>query len=210
MFSFRRKPKKPEEPPPIRSSPSLPDLKNTVQGNIPWPEDLVDVAAIRKEEAEEDINSVAAMTEESHGAGRGNGRSSVQGAARISFSKGREPVMFHKPFFRAPEESSSRNGVPTPGFASSSTGEAVSIAADGSKAPISSFYMSMATPPAALDQMRRKKYVRRAKTEGMTGSRVGQRRAKVPPTFNIMASGPFQMTSDRDVEILSSLLGCWW
>lgn len=152
------------------------------------------MAAIRKLESDEESDSVVAMTEASHGVGQGNGRPSIvsvghQGAARISFSRGREPVMFHKPFFRAPEDSSSRIGVPTPGFASSSTGEAIVTAADGTKAPISSFYMSMATPPEALNQMRKKKYVRKEKTDSVTGSRLGQRRAKVPPTFNIMVSG---------------------
>ncbi|KAF5360630.1 hypothetical protein D9756_004902 [Leucocoprinus leucothites] len=192
MFSFRRKPKKPEEPSPIRTSPSLPDLKNTVQGHIPWPEDLVDVAAIRKLEEDEEIDSVAAMTETTHMGGEGTGRPSVvghQGATRVSFSAGREPVMFHKPFFRNPADSFSRNGVPTSAFASSSTGEADVTTADGTKAPISSFYMSMAIPPEALNQMRKKTYERKEKTESLTGSRVGQRRMKVPPTFNIMVVG---------------------
>lgn len=182
MFSFRRKPKKAEELSPIRTSPSLPDLKNTVQGSIPWPEDLVDVAAIRKLEADEEVDSVTAMTEESHVGGRPSVASvRHQGAARVSFSGGREPVMFHKPFFR---NTNSSIGVPTPGFASSSTGEAV--AANDTNAPISSFYMAMATPPEALNQMRKRKYEKKEKSESVTGSRVGQRRAKVPPTFNIM------------------------
>lgn len=193
MFSFRRKPKKHEEPPPIPTSPSLPDLKKTVQ-EIPWPEDLVDVDAIRKhkeEEQDEDNNtdavSVTAITEDSHA---GIGRPSVasvrtKGAAsRISFTTGREPVMFHKPFYRYPD-SSSGIGVPTPAFASSSTGEA-SVAADGTTAPISSFYMTLATPPEALNQMRKKRYERTEKTD--TSTKPSQRRAKVPPTFNIMVS----------------------
>jgi len=53
MFSFRRKPKKEPEAPQIRTSPSLPEL-NT-QG-IPWPEDLVDIAAIRQTPPPEDIH----------------------------------------------------------------------------------------------------------------------------------------------------------
>lgn len=190
MFSFRRKPKKPEEPPPIRTSPSLPDLKDTVQGTIPWPEDLVDVDAIRKLEEDEEVVSVTATTEEFHGGGEGRpsvASARTKGAAKISFTAGREPVMFHKPFFRYPD--SSRIGVPTSGFASSSTGEAV--AEDGTKAPISSFYMAMATPPEALNEMRKKKYERKEKTESVTGSRLGQRRARVPPTFNIMVSRVF-------------------
>jgi hypothetical protein len=46
MFTFRRKPKKEPESPRIRTSPSLPELNS--QG-IPWPEDLVDINAIRQE-----------------------------------------------------------------------------------------------------------------------------------------------------------------
>ncbi|KAF9450588.1 hypothetical protein P691DRAFT_773844 [Macrolepiota fuliginosa MF-IS2] len=192
MFSFRRKPKKPEEPPPIRTSPSLPDLK-TAQGTIPWPEDLVDVAAIRNLDDDEETLSVHAATEDSHALGNGVGRPSVasvrtKGAARTSFTAGSpEPVMFHRPFFRYNADSSSRIGVPTPGFASSSTGEATALA-DGTKAPISSFYMSMATPPEALNEMRKRKYERKERSEG-AGTRVGQRRARVPPTFNIMVAG---------------------
>ncbi|XP_006462579.1 hypothetical protein AGABI2DRAFT_152018 [Agaricus bisporus var. bisporus H97] len=187
MFSFRRKPKKSEETSPIRTSPSLPDLK-TVQGSIPWPEDLVDVAAIRRFDAEDEANSLMATTEESsHGGGGGttaNGRPSVastnrvQGATRISFSAGRDPVKFHKPFFRP-------TTVPTPG--SSSTVGAGGV--DDTKAPISSFYMAMATPAEALNQMRKKRYEKKEKSEHSVGSKIGQRRAKIPPAFNIMVAG---------------------
>lgn len=45
MFSFRRKPKKSQDDTRIRTSPSLPELHS--QG-IPWPENLVDVDAIRQ------------------------------------------------------------------------------------------------------------------------------------------------------------------
>lgn len=192
MFSFRRKPKKSEETSPIRTSPSLPDLK-TVQGSIPWPEDLVDVAAIRRFDAEDEANSVMATTEESsHGGGGGsggttaNGRPSVastnrvQGATRISFSAGRDPVKFHKPFFRP-------TTVPTPG--SSSTVGAGGV--DDTKAPISSFYMAMATPAEALNQMRKKRYEKKEKSEHSVGSKIGQRRAKIPPAFNIMVCYSF-------------------
>jgi len=94
MFSFRRKPKKPEEPPPIRASPSLPDLKNMVQGDIPWPEDLVNMAAIRNLEGDEESDPIASMTETTH---ESNGRSSAvsivhQGAARIFILMDQEPV----------------------------------------------------------------------------------------------------------------------
>jgi hypothetical protein len=179
MFSFKRKPKKPEETSPIRTSPSLPDLK-TAQGSIPWPEDLVDVAAMRKFDAEDEGTSVMAATEESSGRGT-NGRPSVashnraQGATRISFSRGRDPVMFHKPFIHP-------TTVPTPG-SSSTVG---TVDADDTKAPISSFYMAMATPAEALNQMRKKRYEKKEKSENAVGSKIGLRRGKVPPAFNIM------------------------
>lgn len=97
MFSFRRKPKKPEEPPPIRASPSLPDLKNMVQGDIPWPEDLVNIAAIRNLEGDEEGDPIASMTEATHIGDESNGRSSAvsivhQGTARIFILMDQEPV----------------------------------------------------------------------------------------------------------------------
>lgn len=73
MFSFRRKPKKAPETPLIRT-PSLPELNS--QG-IPWPEDLVDIRAIRQEPLPEVVPS--------------------QGATKTSF-QGPTPIPFHKPF----------------------------------------------------------------------------------------------------------------
>jgi len=84
MFSFRRKPKQEPESPRIRTSPSLPELNS--QG-IPWPEDLVDIAAIR-----EDPPPDAAPT---------------QGAAKTSF-QGQAPIPFHKPF--RPSTGSAQDG----------------------------------------------------------------------------------------------------
>ena len=84
MFSFRRRPSKKEqdsdETPQLKSSPSLPKLPS--QG-IPWPETLVDVAAIRQESSPEER--------------------STQGATKTSFSTSlsgadQAPVSFHKPF----------------------------------------------------------------------------------------------------------------
>lgn len=84
MFSFRRKSSKKgqdsEEDTQLKSSPSLPKLPS--QG-IPWPETLVDVAAIRQEPESQDR--------------------SPQGAAKMSFSTSlsgvdQAPVSFHKPF----------------------------------------------------------------------------------------------------------------
>ena len=73
MFSFRRKPKKEPDSPGIRTSPSLPELNG--QGILPWPEDLVDLAAIQQ------IPPVP-----------------PQGATKISFQTDRGPISFHKPF----------------------------------------------------------------------------------------------------------------
>jgi len=75
MFSFRRKGKKEDATPQIHASPSLPQLYS--QG-IPWPENLVDVAAIRQ--APPDL-------------------AQQQGAAKTSFQGvDRAPIPFHKPF----------------------------------------------------------------------------------------------------------------
>ncbi|KAJ7789325.1 septin family protein [Mycena olivaceomarginata] len=122
MFSFRRKPSKPDSPPRIRTSPSLPTLSSP---GVAWPENLVDVEAIRQAP---DVLP-------------------AQGGPE------RPPIPFHKPF---------RAAVPgTP--------------ADG---PISSLYMSGA--PLAFDNR---------KSTAPTVSRYSQRRARVPPTFNLMVVG---------------------
>ncbi|KAF8195430.1 septin family protein [Pholiota molesta] len=77
MFSFRRKPKKEPDTPRIRTSPSLPELNS--QG-IPWPEDLVDIAAIR-------------------GSPPPDAAQPTQGATKTSFQS-EAPIPFHKPFGR--------------------------------------------------------------------------------------------------------------
>jgi len=74
MFSFRRKPKKEPDSPRIRTSPSLPELNS--QG-IPWPEELVDMASIRREPPPDVVPT--------------------QGATKTSF-QGEAPIPFHKPF----------------------------------------------------------------------------------------------------------------
>ncbi|KAG6854647.1 hypothetical protein C0991_003295 [Blastosporella zonata] len=125
MFSFRRKPRKEPDIPRIRTSPSLPELNS--QG-IPWPEDLVDVAAIQQV-------PVADQPQ--------------QGAAKSSFEGVPYPIPFHKPFRPPPEKPK-----------------------DG---PISSLYMS--SPPSAFDNR---------KTTTPTAGRFSNRRARVPPTFNLM------------------------
>lgn len=128
MFSFRRKSKKEPETPRILTSPSLPELNS--QG-IPWPENLVDVAAIQQMPANDQPQ---------------------QGAAKSSFHGVPYPIPFHKPF---------RGSLGKP--------------KDGST--ISSLYMS--SPPSAFDNKR---------STGPTVSRYSQRRARVPPTFNLMVS----------------------
>ncbi|KAG6884955.1 hypothetical protein C0993_007070 [Termitomyces sp. T159_Od127] len=129
MFSFRRKPKKEPETPRILTSPSLPELNS--QG-IPWPENLVDVAAIQQMPATDQPQ---------------------QGAAKSSFHGFPYPIPFHKPF---------RGSLGKP--------------KDGTT--ISSLYMS--SPPSAFDNK---------KSTGPTVSRYSQRRARVPPTFNLMVVG---------------------
>ena len=127
MFSFRRKPKKEPESPRIRTSPSLPELNS--QG-IPWPEELVDIAAIRQEPPPEAVPH--------------------QGAARVSFHSP-STIAFHKPF--RPSTGKPNNG-----------------------GPISDIYMS--GPPSSFDR----------KAVPPLAGRYSQRRARVPPTFNLMVS----------------------
>lgn len=137
MFSFRRKPSK-QEVPRIRTSPSLPTLSSP---GVAWPENLVDVEAIRQ-----------AVPPEAEVA---------QGAAKTSLQGPERPAIpFHKPF-RAP------SGKP----------------ADG---PISSLYMS--SPPPAFDNR---------KSTAPTVSRYSQRRARVPPTFNLMVCNNFVFSRSR-------------
>ena len=81
MF-FRRKQKKQPDSPLIRTSPSLPELNS--QG-IPWPEDLVDLEAIRAEESHEDDQERSGTPT----------TSPVAGGAKTSFQG---PMVFHKPF----------------------------------------------------------------------------------------------------------------
>ena len=85
MFSFRKRPKDTSPiAPPLRASPSLPELY--AQG-IPWPENLVDATVLHKSDHE------GAAPETAHDATR------QQGAAKASLhSLDRNPVLFHKPF----------------------------------------------------------------------------------------------------------------
>ncbi|KAI0755019.1 hypothetical protein C8Q80DRAFT_1216785 [Daedaleopsis nitida] len=90
MFSFRRKPKIPDEdhngPPFIRTSPSLPEL--SAQG-IPWPSNLVDLSQLPQEPP------------------------APRGAAKTSFSTDvANPVPFHKPWSSPGKATDSPTGPP--------------------------------------------------------------------------------------------------
>ncbi|KIY62665.1 hypothetical protein CYLTODRAFT_383319 [Cylindrobasidium torrendii FP15055 ss-10] len=135
MFSFRRKPKAPEEPQ-VRASPSLPELNS--QG-IPWPANLVDISSIR-----ESVDTTANLE-----------TTPKKGAAKISFgSDSPRPVPFHKPFR-------------SPGQRPETT--------------ISSMYMT--SPPSAFENWKG------PGAPPMPGSKYSQRRARLPPTFNLMVVG---------------------
>lgn len=126
MFrSFRKKQVKEPVEEPLRKT-SLPDITSQ---DVQWPEDLVDVAAIRHTPPPEP---------------------QLQGAAPISFQPQPGTTPFHKPFrrFLGRHDSGDRS--------------------------ISSIYMSH--PPSAFH------------TPSGPAARVGQRRARVPPKFNLMVS----------------------
>ncbi|KAJ7069728.1 septin family protein [Mycena amicta] len=80
MFSFRRKPSRTESEPRIRTSPSLPTFS---PGGLQWPENLVDVDAIRQ------------ATPPEHPA-QGAAKASLQGPETAI------PIPFHKPFRPSP------------------------------------------------------------------------------------------------------------
>ncbi|KAJ6508738.1 septin family protein [Mycena sanguinolenta] len=130
MFSFRRKPSKPEQPR-IRTSPSLPTLSSP---DVAWPENLVDVDAIRQAESPNVLPA------------QGVAKTSLQGPERAA------AIPFHKPFRASP-----------------------GTQGDGT---ISSLYMSGAPP--AFDNR---------KSTAPAVSRYSQRRARTPPTFNLMVVG---------------------
>ncbi len=147
MFSFRRKPKKEPDSPRIRTSPSLPELNS--QG-IPWPEDLVDLKAIRQEPLPEAVPT--------------------QGAVKTSFQGPNPdvPILFHKPF--------------RPSIGKRNDG------------PISSLYMTTPTTPTD------------AKTTPRSVGKYSQRRARIPPTFNIMVS--YDLSSASHAQLLYISIGC--
>ncbi|KAJ7784517.1 septin family protein [Mycena metata] len=130
MSFFRRRPTKVEEPPRIRTSPSLPTLSSP---GVAWPENLVDVDAIRQAAVPPEVPA------------QGAAKTSLQGPERTA-------IPFHKPFRASP-------GKPTDG-------------------PISSLYMS--GPPTAFDNR---------KSAAPSATRYSQRRARIPPTFNLMVVG---------------------
>jgi hypothetical protein len=143
MFrSFRKKSVKEPVQEPVRKT-SLPDITSQ---DVQWPEDLVDIAAIRHTPPPE---------------------SQLQGAAPISFQPD-EPgtTSFHKPFRR---------------FAGRSH--------DGGDRSISSIYMTH--PPSSFHA-----------TSGPP-TRVGQRRTRVPPKFNLMVSVRCHPVASRSVRKLN-------
>lgn len=150
MFTFRRKPKQEPESPRIRTSPSLPELNS--QG-IPWPEDLVDINAIRQEPLAEAVPT--------------------QGAAKTSFQGPNPdvPIPFHKPF--------------RPSIGKRNEG------------PISSLYM--AAPLSSTD----------GKAPPRSMGRYSQRRARIPPTFNIMVSCDLASPSMQGC-FNNNDIGCRW
>ncbi|KAF8798961.1 septin family protein [Phlegmacium glaucopus] len=132
MFSFRRKPKKEPDAPRIRTSPSLPELNS--QGILPWPEDLVDIAAIRQ--TPPDVVT-------------------PQGATKISFPGLEQgPISFHKPFRQSTEKATDETRK-------------------------SATFFTSKNPPSAFDK----------KVPPLSAARLGQRRARIPPTFNLMVVG---------------------
>ncbi len=128
MFrTFRKKQVKEPVEAPLRKA-SLPDITSQ---DVQWPEDLVDVAAIRHTPPPEP---------------------QLQGAAPISFQPHeRGTTSFHKPFRHFLGRSH-----------------------DGGDRSISSIYMTH--PPSSFHS-----------SSGPT-TRVGQRRTRVPPKFNLMVS----------------------
>lgn len=139
MFrGFRKKTvKEPLESPPRRTS--LPDITSQ---DVQWPEDLVDIAAIRHSPPPEP---------------------QLQGAAPVPISfqtdeRGSTP--FHKPFRQSLGRST-----------------------DGVDRSISSIYMSH--PPSAFQ------------ASSAPPARVGQRRTRVPPKFNLMVSREARLVATR-------------
>jgi hypothetical protein len=67
--------------------------------------------------------------------------------------------------------------------------------------PISSLYMS--NPPTAFEKFEHRK------SHTSTTGRYSHRRARIPPTFNLMASSSIRYTS-LDCFFLTKAVGCWW
>ena len=149
MFrTFRKKAVKEPVEEPVRKT-SLPDITSQ---DVQWPEDLVDIAAIRHTPPPEP---------------------QLQGAAPISFQPD-EPgtTSFHKPFRR---------------FAGRSH--------DGGDRSISSIYMSH--PPSSFH------------TNSGPATRIGQRRTRVPPKFNLMVSVQRSRVASPVCVTQCCDLGCW-
>lgn len=159
-------------------TPSLPEFST---GVLPWPENLVDIQAVRDE----------------------NSPPTPQGAAKTSFSippQARNAIAFHRPF----RLSESSNGHTLESL-KSSTG------ADGQPGqggipgvpPIASLFVSQ-HPPSAFDlHARSGTYPGSGSRSAKT--RISQRRAKVPPTFNVMVRFCFAYLSFKFLIIFFAL-----
>lgn len=183
MFSFRRKTKKDAAPPPVvRASPSLPTL--TSEG-IPWPENLVDAETMKEvptdAEGDDTVDSQSTQQHQHHQPTSVTSKVSMQSggeghhhhpAARASAAAAATAaaIPFHKPF--RPSESSHGHG----GGAAVAEGAATA----GS---ISALYMTAGGAPPSFEP-------KRATVVGSSAAagRYSQRRARVPPTFNLMVS----------------------
>lgn len=152
MFTFRRKPKKEPQPKAIKPSPSLPELSST---GIPWPEELVDIAAIQQSPVSEEQQEQASATA---------GTAAAPGIFRTpSLPTGEHgSIPFHKPF---------------------RTNTRASADGEGGRA-ISSLYMTAGSPPQFEPIIAPKT---KPAQKGQT--RYSQRKARVPPTFNLMVVG---------------------
>ena len=161
VFGFGSKSKKRsvtnESPAALHTSPSLPEMYT---GGIPWPEDLVDVAAIRSTPPPD---------------------YPPPGPAKLSFSSpSRTPsgaIPFHRPFRVSSPES-------TNGTAVSSRNEHTS----GFNAPIASLFTS--GPPSAFHSAHARAGTFPPSSLHGNKTRTVQRKGRIAPAFNLMVCVP--------------------
>ncbi|KAI6030866.1 Septin-domain-containing protein [Pisolithus orientalis] len=175
MFSFRRRPKDTSttSAPPLRSSPSLPELH--AQG-IPWPENLVDVTVLREtpvpnakrdEEGEEEMELSMSLLH--YRQQQGAVKSSLHSLDRAP------PILFHKPFWLQPGHNQHSHQLYHP------------AAVHNGVVSISSLYMSPQSAYPAFDHWR-------SGTPASTNAptvvaRRVHRKNRNPPAFNLMVVG---------------------